>query len=501
MSDLQDILASSPAPRQEVGARERIRQERSRGRRRVVAIDDDPTGSQSVHDVGIVTVLDPAEYAAAIDADLATCFILTNSRSLPESAAVAANDSVGRALFELEARRGTPVDLISRSDSTLRGHVYAEVTALDAARTAVLGKGYDAVLLAPAMFEAGRFTAGDTHWAVVAGVPVPVGRSEFAKDATFGYSSSDLRDFVAEKSQGRIAPQDVMSVSLTDIREGGPDQVAHILRQAAQRPGLTWVVVNGTEYSDYECVVLGLHQVQRDGVAVLARSGPSFCRALAGIEPKGPVTAAELWPQGRGLADAAHSSHGLIVVGSHVGQTARQLEAARARGNTFDIEIDVVKLVDPNTRQTHIEATVTAVQEALATSDVILYTSRTLLRGSDAEESLAIARSVSDALVEVVQAVALRPQGSTRPAWVIAKGGITSHDVAARGLQIRRGTVIGQLFPGMVSVLRAESAPEQVRDMVYVVFPGNVGNDDALADAVSMFRGERDTAASQGSGS
>ena len=75
-----------------------------------------------------------------------------------------------------------------------------------------------------------------------------------------------------------------------------------------------------------------------------------------------------------------------------------------------------------------------------------------------------------------------------RPAWVVAKGGITSHDVAARGLGIRRATVLGQLFPGLVSVFRpVDAAPEAV-GTPYVVFAGNVGDETTLASVIDWFR-------------
>ena len=155
-----------------------------------------------------------------------TCFILTNTRGLSEDAAVAMNSSIGRDLFALAEGFGTPLDVVSRSDSTLRGHVVAEVRALDAARVEATGKGFDGVLLAPSYFEAGRITVGDVHWARIGGELVPVGATEFAQDATFGYASSNLRDFVAEKSQGTITAQDVVSISLNDIRLGGPARVS-----------------------------------------------------------------------------------------------------------------------------------------------------------------------------------------------------------------------------------------------------------------------------------
>ena len=89
-------------------------------------------------------------------------------------------------------------------------------------------------------------------------------------------------------------------------------------------------------------------------------------------------------------------------------------------------------------------------------------------------------------MIEVVRAAL-----SARPAWVIAKGGITSHDVAVRGLGIRRAEVLGQLLPGLVSVFRSlEAAPEAV-DLPYVVFAGNVGDDNTLADVIAVFGDHR----------
>src|SRR5674536_271126 len=126
-------LADAPDPLVLPDARERIRASHAATGRRIAAIDDDPTGSQTVHDVSVVMVLDASEYAAALAEPGSTCFILTNSRSFPEAAAAEVNHTAGQALFELEQRLQAPLDVVSRSDSTLRGHVVAEVRALDAA--------------------------------------------------------------------------------------------------------------------------------------------------------------------------------------------------------------------------------------------------------------------------------------------------------------------------------------------------------------------------------
>jgi uncharacterized protein YgbK (DUF1537 family) len=474
-----DLLATAPPVRHEPRARDRIRAAHAAAGRRIAVLDDDPTGSQTVHDVSVVTVFEDAEYAAGLAEPGSTCFVLTNNRSLPEDTAVELTTSVASSLFTLGHALGAPVDVVSRSDSTLRGHVFTEMRAIDAARRTVSGTGFDGVLLIPAYFEAGRFTAGDIHWAIVSGQPVPVGASEFAKDATFGYTSSNLREFVAEKSNGTIDADEVHSISLTDIREGGPERVADLL---AAVTGGAWVVVNATDYADLEVVVLGLLEAQGRGRSFGYRCGPSFVRALAGLEPQRPLTAAQIWPSGR---PGGHG-HGLVVVGSHVGLTSRQVAMAQQRGGLTEIELHVPTLLDPDRRNAHVAEIGEQVAEALATSDVLLFTSRTLLRGGDADDSLAISRTVSTALVDVVQAAL-----AARPAWVVAKGGITSHDVAVRGLGIRRAKVVGQLLPGMVSVFRPlEAAPEAV-GTPYVVFAGNVGDDNTLADVVDLFAGRR----------
>ncbi len=456
-------------------ARGRIRATNEATGTRIAVLDDDPTGSQTVHGVAAVTVLDPEQYAAGLAEPGSTCFILTNTRSRTEAEAVDVNRSVAGDLFDLGARLGAPIAVVSRGDSTLRGHVIAEVSALQFARREATGRAYDGVLLVPAFIEAGRVTEGDVHWARAGGEWVPVGETEFARDATFGYTASDLKEFVAEKSGAAIAAADVRSIGLDDIRDGGPARVAEILGGVS---GGTFVVVNAIEYSDLETVVLGIHEAERAGRSFLYRAGPSFVRALAGLEPRDPLRAADIWPAG------APDGHGLVVAGSHVAVTSRQLDVLRSRPGVMWIELDVAAVADGARRDAHVEEVAARVRSGLASSEVVLFTSRALSRGSDADDSLRLSRAVSAALVDVVRAAR-----AARPAWVVAKGGITSHDVAAHGLGIRRAEVLGQMRTGLVSVFRpVEAAPEAV-GVPYVVFAGNVGDDTLLAEVVDVLRG------------
>jgi uncharacterized protein YgbK (DUF1537 family) len=474
-----DVLAAQPPPRpDDENVRASVRALRAGGRLLLGVLDDDPTGSQAVHDVQVVTVEDEDAYGSAFDGQAGTCFVLTNTRSLDEADAIALNDRVARGLLAAGERRSGRVQLVSRSDSTLRGHVFAEVGALQAASRAAGGRGYDGILLAPAFLEAGRLTAGDIHWARQSGTTrpgelVPVGDTEFAQDKTFGYAASDLRDFVAEKSGGEVSRGDVLSLSLADIREGGPERVRDLL--SGVRDG-QWVVVNATEYSDLDTVALGVLLAEQAGRTFAFRTGPSFVRSLAGMGPKAPLRGAELFP------DGPPAGHGLVVVGSHVGQTSRQVAALQARGRVTPIELDVPALLGGAGVVT---AAAAEVKAALTRSDVVLYTSRTLVPGRDRGDSLAIARTVSAALSGVV-----RDALAAGPAWVVAKGGITSHDVAVRGLGIRRAEVAGQLFPGVISVFRPLDAEPAAIGRPYVVFAGNVGDEDTLADVVAILNGD-----------
>ncbi|ATG56305.1 hypothetical protein CFK41_17105 [Brachybacterium ginsengisoli] len=435
--------------------------------RRLLILDDDPTGSQCVAGIDVAFDEDPSVPAEVLAEAGSACFVLTNTRALGEAEAVALNRRIVGGVLEA----GVPVDglhVVSRSDSTLRGHVIAEPLAI-ADELAAHGREVDAILLCPAMLEAGRFTEGDIHYATVDGTAVEVARTDFARDATFGFTSSDLRDFLAERSGGALAAEDVLSLSLTDIREGGPERVREILGSARDR---RWVVVNATEYSDMEVVAGVVAELEAAGRTLLTRCAPSFVRPLAGQSGAHVVGPADI------PVPAGRQEHGLVVVGSHVGLTTTQLQVVQERGALREIEIDVPSVLDER-REEHLAALAAAVRDALTSTDCVIYTSRELVRTQDPAESLAIARSVSDAVVEVVRRVR-----TARPAWVVAKGGITSHEVAANGLGIRRARVEGQFWAGQVSLFSAQEAPEEVLGMPYVVFPGNVGGADALADVV-----------------
>lgn len=437
----------------------------------IVVLDDDPTGTQSVADLPVLTAWDEADFEWAFARSAPAVYVLTNARSLDPEAAERRNREVVTNALAAAARAGVGLSFASRSDSTLRGHFPLETDVI--ARTVLerTGAVVDGVVIVPAFPDAGRVTIAGTHYMLGPDGAVPVAETEFARDATFGYSSSDLREWVAEKSGGRWRPEEVVTLDLERIRGG---DVAGALRDVHDG---TPIVADAVTENDLRALALGLAEAEAAGTVLLYRVGPPFVRARIGQPPRAPLTASE-------IPGAAGERGGLIVVGSHVGLTSRQLEVLlRRRPHVRTLEVDVEQVLDARA-SAHLESIVTAAVGALRHGDVVIHTSRTLKRTDDAAASLDIARRVSAAVVSVVRDVLAAAQ----PRFVIAKGGITSSDVAAHGLGIRRAMVRGPMLPGIVSLWEPVDGP--AAGIPYVVFAGNVGGDEALADVVAILSGK-----------
>jgi uncharacterized protein YgbK (DUF1537 family) len=453
------------------------------GGRTLVVLDDDPTGTQSITDLPVLTRWTVDDLRWALRQDAPAFFVLTNTRSLAESDAAALNRDVARALATAAAAEGVDYVVASRSDSTLRGHYPLETDVLTA-ELAAAGRPVDGVVIVPAFVEAGRVTVGSVHWMRTTEGMIPVSKSEFARDATFGYHHADLRDWVAEKTAGRTPRAEVATVTLDDLRTGGRSGVEKIL---AGLTGGRPVVVDAVTDDDLRVLVQGLLAAEAGGSRFLYRTGPSFVRARSGQTAAPPVDAARLRATLPALDGdpRPRSARGLVAVGSHVALTTRQLDRLRATGGIVELELDVPALLDPARGSAHVAATVERAAGLLAGNgggDLVVTTSRTVVTGADGAASLAIARTVSAALVTVVRELVAR----VRPAFVLGKGGITASDTATAGLGITRAWSRGTLLPGLVSVWEPVSGP--ARGIPYVVFAGNVGDDDGLLAAVRTLR-------------
>ncbi|MGP9783935.1 four-carbon acid sugar kinase family protein [Glutamicibacter sp. AOP12-B1-11] len=470
---LESELLAGYLPEREIEPAEIAAAARATGRVLVV-LDDDPTGTQSVSNLPVLTSWDVADFRWAfglrLDGERALAvYVLTNTRSLDSADAAERNAQIVAAASQAAAEAGITLGFASRSDSTLRGHFPLETDTIAATlRDIDAQNAVDAVLMVPAFGDAGRLTVGGEHYMRTGGGELAkVSATEFAKDATFGFSTSYLPDYVAEKTGGRVAASDVLVLDLDTIRSGAQG-IAGKLAQTKNAQVATADIV--TE-NDMRALAEGLELAEAAGTRVLYRVGPPFVRARIGQDMRQPLSTEEIFA---GNDAGMRTAGGLIVVGSHVGVTTRQLADLTAQhANATVIELEVPTILSEQS-ESYLAAKAAEIGTALATQDVIVHTSRTLVKTADAAESLEIARTVSAAVVSVVN----RILHSTPPRFVIAKGGITSSDVAAHGLEIRHAIVRGPMLPGIVSLWESVDGP--AAGIPYVVFAGNVGDDSSL---------------------
>ena len=265
----------------------------------------------------------------------------------------------------------------------------------------------------------------------------------------------------------RVRPVAVMT--LDRIRMGGPDAVRDALLEL---PPFGVLAVDSAVERDIEVVALGALMAERQGLPVVGRTAASFVRARAGRQPVQPL----------GADEVRSGRPGLVVVGSHVPMTTIQLERL-----TTDPPVPVQRLDLPvidlltateGQRAALLAGLATQAEAAIrAGITPVVATSRELMRGADANDDLGISALVSASLIEVVRGIAVRP------AWVLSKGGITSSDVATRGLDVEEALIVGPLLAG-VPLWRCGPG-SRWPGLLLAVFPGNVGGPDAVRDAVA----------------
>ena len=435
-----------------------------------VVLDDDPTGTQSIAGLPVLTPgFTDTDLQWAAEQQSLTTFVLTNSRSVgADTAEMLTTDVIGRA-SSVARQKGLTLRLISRSDSTLRGHFATEVAAAHRALRAA-GTPAHGTVFVPAFIEAGRVTIDDVQWVRSGAGFVPAARTEFAKDATFGYTEDNLLDWV----QGRMdaaAPRAV-SIGIPELRS--QDGVSRVSARIAELHPEGVLVANAADARDLEVLMLGLLEQERAGRRPVIRSGPSFVRLCAGQHPADPLASDAI--------DVRNT--GLVVIGSHTALTNAQFAAAYREHDLHLVELDAAAVVTDENASSAAEVSrcVREISSALESGDVVIRTSRTVLT-SGRTTPLLTSNAIADALVEVVSRVV----GRRRPGFLIAKGGITSSDMAVRALATRRALVLGQMLPGTIPIWKLLDGISP--GLPYVVFPGNVGAENALSAVLAKLRG------------
>lgn len=438
---------------------------------KLVVLDDDPTSVQTVHDIYVYTDWSLESIRAGFLSPEPLFYILTNSRSFIREQTKQVHTQIAERVWQISQKTGIPFLLVSRSDSTLRGHFPLETETLRQTLEALGAPRFDGEILCPFFLEGGRLTIDNIHYVKYGERLVPAAETEFAKDKTFGYTSSDMRCYIEEKTDGKYPADSVICISLELLRAGNISAIEALLLGAEN---FRKIVVNAAEYSDLEPFCAALASAIRKGKHYILRSAASIVKVLGGV-PSQPLLTREAM-----IGNGAGS--GLVVVGSHTQKSTTQLQELLKLSCTEAVpfQSDLV-LKEDAIFQEEIARARKACEAAMRRGKTaVVYTSRTLLvQENDTEES-ALLRSVriSDGLQAIVKELGITPS------FLVAKGGITSSDVATKALGVKRAFVLGQVKPGIPVWKTGEES--LFPGVPYIIFPGNVGEESTLREIVEI---------------
>ena len=443
---------------------------------KLVVLDDDPTGVQTVHDVSVYTDWSAESIRAGFAEENRLFYLLTNSRGMaaPESAAV--HREIAATVAAVSRECGKAYRFLSRGDSTLRGHYPLETELLREGMERG-GLAVDGEILAPFFKEGGRFTLGNVHYVRQGGALVPAAQTEFAADKTFGYSSSSIPEYVEEKTLGAYRAADVTCISLDSLRAVDIDGIE---AQLMAVHGFGKVCLNAADYCDLKVFCVALYRAMARGKRFVFRTAAGLVKVMSGISDRPLLTRREMMGGETGTG-------GVVVVGSHTRKTTAQLNELLKLECVVPVAFNSNAVLDGDEAfRAEVERCVRAEEEIVqAGKTAVCYTCRTPLTLPDDTRESALARSVK--ISDGVQSLVAR-LGVT-PAFIVAKGGITSSDVGVKALAVRRATVMGQICPG-VPVWRTGEESRFPR-APYVIFPGNTGAETTLREAVEILTGER----------
>ncbi|MGG2090764.1 four-carbon acid sugar kinase family protein [Priestia aryabhattai] len=435
--------------------------------KKIIVLDDDPTGVQTVHDISVFTDWSVESIEKGFKEKQPMFFILTNSRGFTAEETEKAHKEIATNILSVSSKLNREFIIISRGDSTLRGHYPLETSVLKETIEMDSEMMVDGEVILPFFKEGGRLTVNNIHYVQHGQELVPAGETEFAKDRTFGYSKSDLGEWIEEKSNGEYKAKNTLYISIEQLRSLNIEKIAE---QLVQVKHFNKVVVNAVDEVDVKIFTIALVQAMNQGKNFLFRSAAALPKVIGGVTDKALLTREELVGQETG-------NGGLIIIGSHVKKTTEQLEELKKLNEIEFIEFNSHLVLHPDQFQKECERVIEMTESLIRSGrTVAVYTSRERLDLGEnkKEEELKLSVAISDAVTSIVTRLQVRPN------FLIAKGGITSSDVGTKGLKVKRATVAGQIRPGIpVWKLGNES---KYPDMSYVIFPGNVGTKSDLKE-------------------
>lgn len=439
--------------------------------KKIVVLDDDPTGVQTVHDISVYTNWDKDSILQGFQEENNLFYILTNSRGFTVEQTTKAHNEIAAVVDQAAKETGREYIFVSRSDSTLRGHYPLETVILKENYEKNTGKTVDGEILCPFFKEGGRFTVDDVHYVKYGDELVPANETEFAKDRTFGYTAAAMPAYVEEKTSGAYKASDVVCISLEDIHNADIDKIEAQLMEVKD---FNKIVVNAVDYVDVKVFCVALYRAMAKGKVFVFRTAAAIVKVLGGVTDQPLLTREQ-------MVVRESSNGGIIVVGSHTDKTTKQVECLKELADIEFIELDATLVKDDAAFETEVQRCLAREEECIkAGRTVCCYTTRALITADtgDKEDELRLSVKISDAVQSLVGRL------SVTPSFVIAKGGITSSDVGTKALAVTKANVLGQIKPGIPVWQTGEESKFPMTP--YVIFPGNVGEVTTLKEAAQV---------------
>ena len=453
---------------------ELLKKEIERNTRKIVVLDDDPTGVQTVHDVHIYTGWDEESFRKGFTEENDLFYVLTNSRGFTEEETVEAHNRIPAVVDRVAKETGRDYFYVSRSDSTLRGHFPLETRVLRDNYEKYTGKTIDGEILCPFFKEGGRFTIENVHYVKYGDELVPANETEFARDRTFAYTSATLPDYVEEKTKGEYKAEDVVCISLEDLHNMDFDRIESQLMAVKD---FNKVIINAVGYPDLKVFCVALYRAMAKGKVFMFRTAASFIKVLGGVTDQPLLTRSQ-------MVVKETDTGGIIVVGSHTNKTTAQVEGLRKLPGVEFIEVDATLVKDEKAFAAEVERCLKEEEEYIkAGKTVCCYTTRSLITADtgNREDDLKLSVRISDAVQSLVGRLGVTPS------FIIAKGGITSSDIATKALKVKQAYALGQIRPGIPVWQIGDESRFPLTP--FVIFPGNVGDAETLKEAVEILKG------------
>ena len=444
---------------------------------KIIIIDDDPTGSQTVNGCNLILRWDYETLLKGLKDSSNLLFILANTRSLSKEDVKIRLKEICSALREIMNHSSFAEEdfvLISRGDSTLRGHNFIEPYIINE----LLGP-FDATFYIPAFIEGNRTTVNGNHFVD----NIPIHKTIFSKDKIFGFNTSNIKELIYEQSNYQLDFNNVENIFIKDFEVLETNQPSKLFMHIEKLKNNKKVIVDSMDYSQldkFSSIVKSLLKKKK----FLFRSAASFISSLSNVKQiqKDHIYFSQL----RRKNNNDEAMKGLIVVGSHVELSTLQLNKVLDISLCQPIEINVFKLYEffklgDNLNQINSlkELILNSIRQNLSRDSIpVLYTSREIISPTNENDLIHFQLFLSAFIAKIVSAV------KNEIGYLISKGGITTNAIISEGLKADSVYLEGQILPGVSLV--TFNLLKQKGKLPIVTFPGNMGNKMSLVQALEI---------------